>query len=151
MKYVYNPKKTLTLIIIAATIGSWTLLPALAAATVKTASTSAGTASSSSGSQSASSQAQQQQHLQNIISKGNAEINRRWLSLGQLSGQITSSAKLAAADQTALERKLILNKRTEKPTNLNLIVKLSWVNAIKDARASSAIIGFMLLFCLKYG
>jgi hypothetical protein len=135
MKYVYNPKKTLTLIIIAATIGSWTLLPALAAATVKTASTSAGTASSSSGSQSASSQAQQQQHLQNIISKGNAEINRRLTSLGQLSGQITSSAKLAAADQTALEAEVNSEISGLKSLQTQLDSETQLSNGIKDAQS----------------
>lgn len=46
--------------------------------------------------------ATQQQHLQNIISKGNQEITRRLATLNTLSAKITAATKLTASDQTTL-------------------------------------------------
>jgi len=150
MKYVYNPKKTLTLIIIAATIGSWTLLPALAAATVKTASTSAvlrlRLPARNRQLTSSATTASAEHHQQ-----GNAEINRRLTSLGQLSGQITSSAKLAAADQTALEAEVNSEISGLKSLQTQLDSETQLSNAIKDAQSIISDYRVMLLFCLKYG
>ena len=46
--------------------------------------------------------ASQQQHLQNIISKGNQEITRRLATLSTLSTKITDATKLTTSDQTTL-------------------------------------------------
>jgi hypothetical protein len=46
--------------------------------------------------------AQQQAHLQNIITKGNQEINRRLTTLSTLSEKIDSATKLTPSDQATL-------------------------------------------------
>ncbi len=45
---------------------------------------------------------QQQFHLQNIITKGNQEINRRLVTLNSLSTKIDSATRLTASDQATL-------------------------------------------------
>ena len=47
-----------------------------------------------------------QQTLANIISKGTAAINLRLTTLGNLSGQVSSSAKLSSADKTYLSNEI---------------------------------------------
>ena len=50
--------------------------------------------------------AQQQQHLQNIINKGNQEIARRFTTLNQLTSKINTATKLAPGDKATLNNEV---------------------------------------------
>ncbi len=88
MTYIQNRLRSVGLVI------GLTVL-ALAGAPVYALATTAGAAQ-------ANTQANQQQHLQNIISRGNQEIARRLASLDKLTAKINATAKLSATDKTAL-------------------------------------------------
>jgi len=62
--------------------------------------------SSISSSTSSSVTANQQQRLQNIISKGNEEIDRRLTTLGTLTSKINAATKLTADDKAALSNEV---------------------------------------------
>lgn len=93
MKQLKSNFKTVLISVIALTIGCLSVFPALASASGSTAKTPAAK----------SSPTVDQQHLLNIIAKGNDEINRRLASLEKLSGEIQSTSKLNSSDQAALE------------------------------------------------
>lgn len=105
-------------------LASISVLPAVTFAAAATTNTS-----------NTSNTATQQQHLANIISKGDQEITRRLNTLNTLSGKITSSTKLSSSDQAYLQTEVNneISGLTALKTHLDSDTTLS--SAITDAQS----------------
>lgn len=104
MKYstkVGSLKSRIATVIGVAVIGSVLLVSGVASADKLATSVDAST-SGTTVKASTSLTATQQTHLQNIINKGDTEIDRRLTNLNTLTGKVNAAAKLTASDKTAL-------------------------------------------------
>ena len=83
----------------------------------------------------ATSSATQQQHLKNIISKGDQEITRRLATLNKLDSVINSADKLSAADKATLTSQV--NDEITNLTNMKsqLDAETTLTGAVADAKS----------------